>query len=162
MSYRVRKYHQNKTAEQKFVEGFLKGLWWIISSPIKLIFRKQNRQSNYRSSFQTNMDQNFVNNKLAEIDTLIQLGKPSNFSRAVLEADKLLDHILKGYRAPGLTMGDRLKSSRKRFSPENYEAAWQAHKIRNELVHNSQYELIDFQAKITIENYKKVINELLR
>jgi hypothetical protein len=157
----VHRYNKSKTTEQKFVEGFLKGLWWIISWPFKLIFNRGKSKNSYQTDSVTSTDQRFVNDKLQEIDMLMGLGKPSNFSKAILDADKLLDHILKGFRAPGLTMGDRLKSSRKRFSPENYEAAWKAHKVRNEIVHNSQYEIMDYQAKETIDNYKKAIRELV-
>ncbi len=77
-----------------------------------------------------------------------------------MEADKLLDHLLKSHRTPGLTMGDRLKASHKRFSKSGYDAAWKAHKVRNELVHNSKYEITDFIAKETITNFKKAIDEL--
>lgn len=160
MSYRVHKYHHSKTTEQKIVEGFLKGLWWIVSTPYKMIFGKSHDKKN-QDRITASPDKQFVDNKLQEIDTLINLGKPSNNQKAVLEADKLLDHILKGLRTPGLTMGDRLKASRKRFSSEAYENAWQAHKVRNEIVHNSEYELMDYQAKEAIEKYKKAIKELL-
>lgn len=158
MSYRVRKY--NKTTEQQIVEAIGKGFWWIISAPFKLIFRKKHK--NNHQTYSEPLEQNHVQQKLQEIDMLMSLGHPSNYQKAVLEADKLLDHILKSYRVPGLTMGDRLKSARKKFSSESYEAAWQAHKIRNEIVHNSQYELMDFQARNAIEKYKQVINELIR
>lgn len=162
MSYRVRKYR--KTTEQQVVETILKTLWWLISAPFKLIFGLGKHRNNNaaQTPAATSLDQNFVQQKLQEIDNLMQLGKPSNYSRAVLEADKLLDHLLKSFRAPGLTMGDRLKSSRKRFSPEAYEAAWKAHKVRNEVVHNSEYEFMDYQAKSAIENYRRAINELIR
>lgn len=161
MSYRVRKYNaNNKTSEQKIVEGFLKALWWLISAPFKFIFLRRKAKIQQAPAY-TNYDASFTKSKWQEIETLMSLGKPSNFTRAVMEADKLLDHILKAHRAPGLTMGDRLKSSRRRFTPEAYEGAWKAHKVRNELVHNSQYELMDYQAKQTIENYKRAINELI-
>lgn len=158
MSYRVHKY--NKTTEQKIVEGFLKGLWWLVSAPFKLIFSKKHRNTQ-QASVTVSLDQRFVQDKLQEIEMLIKIGKPSTYQKAVLEADKLLDHILKNFRAPGLTMGDRLKASKNRFSPEGYNVAWRAHKVRNELVHNVQYELMDFDAKQTIENYRKAINELI-
>ena len=158
MSYRVRQYHSRKTTEQKAVEGFLKGLWWLISLPYRLLF--ENKKS-YQTPARTSLDQQFVAQKWREIEQLMQLGGPSNFSRAVLEADKLLDHVLKSYRMPGLTMGDRLKAGKNRFSPEGYNAAWQGHKVRNEVVHNAEYQLMDFSAKAAIENYHKAIKELI-
>lgn len=160
MSYRVRNYWSNKSMEQKIIFGFFRGLWWLVSLPFRLIFRKKSHQ-NYNQPENISFDRQFVQAKWQEIEQLIQLGSPSNFSRAVLEADKLLDHILKTKRAPGLTMGDRLKASKNRFSPAGYNAAWNAHKVRNELVHNSEYTITDFIAKAAIENFKMAIGELI-
>lgn len=159
MGYRVHKYH--KSTEQKMVEGFFKGLWWIVSLPFQLIFGKRHKGASHENYGGGGVDQNFVSSKWQEIEELMRLGQPSNFGRAVLEADKLLDHILKGLRTPGLTMGDRLKASNNRFSPEGLDAAWRGHKIRNELVHNSEYEITDFMAREAISNFKKAIGELI-
>lgn len=160
MTYRVRNY--NKSTEQKAVESLLKGLWWLVSLPFRLLFGKKRAGGGRYANVRTEtLDHQYVRDKLQEIEELVRLGRPSNFSRAILEADKLLDHILKGLRAPGLTMGDRLKASKNRFSPEGLDAAWQAHKIRNELVHNSQYEITDFMAREAVENFKKAIGELM-
>lgn len=158
MGYRAH-YYNKKTAEQKVIEGFFRALWWLVTLPYRLFFGKRRISSDYSTP---DLDPNFVTNKWREIEELMRLGRPSNFSRAVLEADKLLDHILKGLRAPGLTMGDRLKASKNRFSPEGLDAAWRGHKIRNEIVHSSQYEITDFVAKEAIENFKTAIGELVR
>ena len=156
---KVHRYH--KTTEQKMVEGFLKGLWWIISLPFRLILGKNHKGTRGESYNSGGVDKNYVSQKWQEIEELIRLGRPSNFARAVLEADKLLDHVLKSLRAPGLTMGDRLKASRNRFSPEGLDAAWRGHKIRNEIVHTSDYEITDFMAREAISNFKKAIGELI-
>ena len=159
MSYQVRRYNHKKSAEVQIVEGFFKTIWWIISLPFRLLFGR--KKSVPRSFSEGGLDRDHINSKWQEIEQLMQLGSPSNYSRAVLEADKLLDHILKGYRAPGMTMGDRLKASQNRFSPEGYDAAWKAHKVRNELVHNSEYQVMDYTAKSTITNFKKAIDDLI-
>lgn len=158
MSYRVHKYQQ--TTEQKIVKSLLNGLWWLVSTPFKLIFRK-NKHKNYNQPENISLDHQFVQTRWQEIEQLMQLGSPSNYGRAVLEADKLLDHILKAKRAPGLTMGDRLKASKNRFSPEGYNAAWSGHKVRNELVHNAEYPMTDFIARAAIENFKTAIGEII-
>jgi len=143
-------------------ENFLRILWAVISAPFRLIFGfGRNRKSRRSPEGGGGLDHSYINTKWQEIEQLMQLGSPSNYSRAVLEADKLLDHILKGYRAPGMTMGDRLKASQNRFSKEGYNAAWQAHKVRNELVHNSEYQVMDYSAKSAIANFKKAIDELI-
>lgn len=152
-------YNNRKTTEQKAVEGFLKGLWWLISLPYRLLFGR-NKRGGGRAETSVSADKDFVANKWREIDQLMELGSPSNYAKAVLEADKLLDHVLKGLRAPGLTMGDRLKASKSRFSHESYNAAWRAHIVRNELVHNAEYTLLDFSARQAIKEYRQAIDEL--
>ena len=155
MSYQVHRYNHHSPEE-----NFLCILWAVISWPFRLIFGKK-RKGGPSTSLGVNLDRSYVDIKWQEIEQLMQLGRPSNYARAVLEADKLLDHILKGYRAPGMTMGDRLKASQNKFSREGYDAAWKAHKVRNELVHNSQYELMDYHAKQAIDNSKRAIDELM-
>lgn len=153
--------YYKKTAEQKIVESILKAIWWLLTLPFRLIWILFGGGKN-----RAQKGQNIVVEKehqaqtWAQIEQLMQLGNSSNYAKAILEADKLLDHLLKVKRAPGLTMGDRLKASRNLFSHEGYNAAWQAHKIRNELVHNSGFEATDFIAKPAIENFKKAIHEL--
>lgn len=54
---------------------------------------------------------------------------------ALIESDKLLDFFLKNKRFKGDTLGERLKSAKSFFSKEDYNDLWQAHKLRNQLVH---------------------------
>jgi len=159
VNYQVHRY--NNTKHKSPEENFLRILWAIISAPFRLLFDRRNRQSRRSPQGEGGLDRPYIDSKWQEIEQLVQLGRPSNYSRAVLEADKLLDHILKGFRAPGMTMGDRLKASQNKFSREGYDAAWQAHKVRNELVHNSQFELMDYSAKQAVNNFKKAIDELI-
>lgn len=159
MGYRVKHYNK-KSTEQKIVESILKGLWWLISAPFKWIFSKKNPGTR-QAPENISLDRQFALNKWREIEQLMQLGSPSNYGRAILEADKLLDHLLKAHRAPGLTMGDRLKASENKFSKEAYNSAWNGHKVRNELVHNSQYEVTDFVARAAVDNFRKAIEELV-
>lgn len=83
------------------------------------------------------IDKQHVQNEWQRITVM---GKqPDQTARyAVIEADKLLDYVLKqrGYR--GETMGERLKAAAEDF---NYlDDIWSAHKLRNKLVHESHYE----------------------
>lgn len=156
MTYHVRRYNNDKRRSPE--ESFLRILWTIISWPLRLLFAKKKA----KTPASQGIDRGHIDSKWQEIEELMQLGRPSNYGRAVLEADKLLDHILKAFRAPGTTMADRLKASQNKFSSEGYDAAWKAHKIRNELVHSSQFELMDYSARQAINNFKKAIDELIR
>ena len=106
-------------------------------------------------------DKEDIKRKWQEIEQLISFGKPSNFKTAILEADKLLDHALRllGYR--GSTMGDRMKAiSRNKFERDFFDDMWQAHKIRNEMVHNMNYEVLNFEAKRVVRQFERVLQEL--
>lgn len=149
---------RRQSTESKIVIGIFRALWWIISLPFRLLFGGK-KSSKYPPE-KINRDPDFTHNKWQEINELMRLGNPSNYSRAVLEADKLLDHALKAQMVPGLTMGDRLKAARNKFSSEGYDAAWRAHKVRNELAHNAEFQIMDYSARDTLKNYEKAIKEV--
>jgi len=104
-------------------------------------------------------DREIVRKRWQEIEELMRLGRPSNFQRAVLEADKLLSFVLEKMGHQG-SLGEKLKASEDRFSKEVYNDVWQAHKIRNLVVHEPNYELMNFQAKEAIEKFKRGLREL--
>lgn len=102
-----------------------------------------------------------IKRKWGEIENLMRLGRPSNFKTAIFEADKLLDHVLKLYGYKGQTMGDRMKMiPRSRFAKDFFDDMWQAHKVRNEMLHNMNYEVMDFEARSAIAKFKNVLREL--
>lgn len=102
-----------------------------------------------------------IKRKWDEIEGLMKLGRPSNFKNAILEADKLLDHVLKLYGYRGQTMGDRMKSlPRDSYSREFFNDMWDAHKVRNEMAHNINYEVMDFEARQAIGQFKSVLRDL--
>ena len=106
-------------------------------------------------------DKKIVQNKWVEIENLLKLGRPSNFQKAVLEADKIVDFVLKKMQFSGETMADRMKSAQNRFSNyQTYQALWDAHKIRNRIVHEMQSEVLNYEAKEAIEKFKKALNNL--
>lgn len=107
------------------------------------------------------IDHRFASEQWQEIENKIKLSGESNFHSAVLSADKLLDYCLEKLGARGETMGERLKNSEKLFHDrESYQAAWDAHKQRNYLVHDHNYDFLHPQAKSTIDNYKKALKGL--
>ncbi len=72
---------------------------------------------------------------LAELENRIQSGDFLHKKSALIDADKLLDFVMKSSGLRGETMGDRLKNAEKRFERNMYNKIWEAHKLRNRLVH---------------------------
>lgn len=94
-----------------------------------------------------------------EIQTLIKGGTPSQLKQALILADRSLDAALKDL-VVGETMGERLKNAKNLFHPQTYDKIWQAHKLRNALVHESGFEVQGFALKSSIENLKSGLKEL--
>lgn len=89
----------------------------------------------------------------------LESGDEANHKLAVIEADKLLDTVLKKLTIPGSTMGERLKAIPVSQLP-SIENIWKAHKLRNHLVHTSEFVLTDNKAKQAIDIYKQAFIEL--
>ena len=85
-------------------------------------------------------------------------GDNSNMQMAILEADKLLDKALRQLGVPGVTMGDRLKASNNKFSKIN--DVWYAHKIRNQIAHETNFKLNTMTARRVLVIFKRSLREL--
>lgn len=96
----------------------------------------------------------------SDIQTTVGLGGTSHFAQGVVAADKLLDHVLKQKGYAGDSMGERLRSAQEDMSPSVYHNAWQAHKLRNQLVHEVGSEIMSFQVKEAIQQYEHALRDL--
>ncbi|MDD5692956.1 MAG: hypothetical protein WC437_01265 [Patescibacteria group bacterium] len=107
------------------------------------------------------LDKMFVQNKWTEIEQTFSLGGPNHFKTSIMEADKLVDYVLKSKRIKGETFGERLKNAKSRFSNySDYNNLWFAHKVRNNIAHETTHDLNSAEAKRAMEYYKKALKEL--
>lgn len=107
------------------------------------------------------VDKSFVSRKWQEIEALMQQQKPSSYKVAILDADKLVDYVLKTKVGTDGNMGERLKKSQKLFSSyQNYNNLWEAHKMRNRVAHEADHELHFAEAKKNIGYFKKALRDL--
>jgi hypothetical protein len=83
----------------------------------------------------------------------------SHSKLAVIEADNLLDDVLKSANVRGETLGERLKNLNPAQLP-NLNEIWEAHKIRNRLVHEPDYPLDSQTALKVISFYEKAFKGL--
>lgn len=110
----------------------------------------------------TLMDQQIVKDGWEKVQEQFLLGKPSNMKQAVIDADKLTDFALSKMYPTLKTMGERLKAVKPKFQDyyEIYDDLWFAHKVRNELVHNINFELPTVEAGNILEKFKKGLEYL--
>ncbi len=85
----------------------------------------------------------------AKVLKRLETGKEADYKLAVIEADSLLNDILKKMGYKGETMAKILEQLDSTILP-NIEQIWEVHKIRNNVVHDPDYEL-------NLENARKVL-----
>lgn len=86
-------------------------------------------------------------------------GDDNSLKLALLEADKILDDTLRlaGFR--GENLGDRLKKLDESRLP-NLDQVWEAHKLRNRLVHESDFKLNRDTAERALAIYEQAFRDL--
>lgn len=99
-----------------------------------------------------------VNARWEEVLKHITSTREAEWKFAVIEADKAVDDILKN-SYPGETMGERLLNIGK-GQLETLDGLWEAHKIRNRLVHDANYFLRYAEAKRAVLLFERTLKEL--
>jgi hypothetical protein len=89
----------------------------------------------------------------------LEKGDENSYKLAVIEADKIFDDILKRIGYQGEDMGERLKQITS-AQLSNIDEVWQAHKVRNQIVHNPDFHLTHTQAKRAVEIYQRALEDL--
>ena len=104
----------------------------------------------------TDKDRSAITNRWQEIEKLMNQDRAKE---AIFEADKLLDFVFQASRLRGETFADRLKSGEKLF--RNYQDVWTAHKLRNKLAHEFDFQHSPREAKSAIDTYDQTIRRLI-
>jgi len=84
---------------------------------------------------------------------------PSEYKLAVIEADSFFNRILEKMGYAGESLGERLKKV-----PDgvllNIDDIWEAHKIRNNIVHDLNYRLTQRTAEEVLRIYEEALKNL--
>jgi len=99
--------------------------------------------------------------QILEINKKLVSDTPSDWKIAVIEADKTLDRALLKKGFAGESLGDKLKDMVPADLPEVYEEVWEAHKIRNKIVHEPEFELSQGEARKIVGIYERAIRKML-
>lgn len=98
-------------------------------------------------------------NRLDSVLAHSESDNPNDWKLAIIEADIILDDVLKQQGYAGNSLGERLKS----ISPSQLESlqdAWEAHKVRNKIAHEgADFVLTKRMAQETITKYQRVFTE---
>lgn len=93
-----------------------------------------------------------------KIENSLVKGQRQTYNLAVLNADKLLDRALTEMGLPGKTMGERMKRVNDKFTKVN--SVWYAHKLRNQIAHESDFELDYDEASRALAGFRQALKDL--
>lgn len=86
-------------------------------------------------------------------------GNASDWRLAIMEADILLEEVLRSKGFPGDTLGEMLKSA-EGSGFVNLQSAWEAHKVRNRIAHSGgDFQLNERETQRVISHYEAVFRE---
>ncbi len=86
-------------------------------------------------------------------------GDDNSLKIALIEADKILDEALKAGGFKGENLGERLKKITEAQLP-NLDEVWEAHKLRNRLVHETDFKLNRDTAERALGVYERTFKDL--
>jgi hypothetical protein len=84
---------------------------------------------------------------------------PDSLRLAIIEADGIVDEVLKRMGLSGETFADRLG----RLNPEHYttlDRLWDAHRVRNNLVHTPDFQVSTVKAEEAIAAYEAFLKDV--
>jgi hypothetical protein len=94
-----------------------------------------------------------------EIKKRLDGGMESEYKLAVIEADSVLNDVLEKMGFGGATLGERLNRVAPETLPTLSEVV-EAHKIRNNIVHDPDYQFSQEEAEKTMGVYEKALSDL--
>ncbi len=102
------------------------------------------------------LDVNRYRTKWLDIEQKLTRDDASSYQLSVLNADKLLDQALQEKGVAGDTMGARMKVTKW----SNANAVWAAHKLRNQIAHESDVEVDYVTARRALAGFKQGLKDV--
>lgn len=94
-----------------------------------------------------------------EVKARLQKGDEPNLKLAVIEADSLLDEILKRMGLPGATFEERLKQIEVQ-EIKSVNKIWATHQLRDKIIHTPDFHLTQEEAEAAVGNIEEALKEL--
>lgn len=97
--------------------------------------------------------------KWQEVQNHIRSLQEAEWKFAVIEADKIVEEVLREAGWPGDTLGEKLMQIDKN-QLVSIDELWEAHKLRNVIVHDPDRQVRLNDARVAVSQYEKALREL--
>lgn len=98
------------------------------------------------------------NQRWETIENLLASSNESDWKLAIIEADKMLDELLNLLNYQGESLGEKLLAVEK-GDMLSLNEAWEAHKYRNRIAHENNFQVTAREARRIMSLYAKVFKE---
>jgi len=106
---------------------------------------------------QPKVNKELVRNRWRKVIEFAKEGEAGQ-QQAIVEGDKLVDYVLRQYKISGETMADRMRGAEDMIP--NYNQLWEAHKLRNKLVHEQNVKLKNKDINRSLKTYQETLKGL--
>ena len=111
-----------------------------------------------RSGGKANLNQQKYRSDWLAIEQSVSKDNEASHHLAILNADKLIDKALRERGFSGNTMGERMKSAQSIWSNSNH--VWTAHKIRNQIAHESDVKVGYDNVRRSLAAFKQALKDV--
>jgi hypothetical protein len=134
---------------------------WLLYSLYKMKKLREKEEADFLSAFAIATDPK-VDEAEEWLDIIdhIDSENESQWKLALIDADKILENLLRENGYDGDGVGARLKTAELQGGIKSLQDAWEAHKIRNRIAHETGFVLTKREARRAVELYKKTFEEL--
>ncbi len=137
-------------------------LGWLFYSLYKIRQIRKKEQVDFLASFVVAIDPTEEKRQeWQDIVDHIDTDNEAQWKLALIDADKILENLLRTTGYGGAGIGEMLKTAETQGGLRSLQDAWEAHKVRNRIAHETGFVLTKREAKRAIELYKNVFEELL-
>ncbi len=101
-----------------------------------------------------------IESRWRSVQALRQSGAQADLKQALIQADIVIDTIMKQAGVSGTNFGERLKSLKEKLPRHVYQKLWAAHLKRNELVHEHGSFVAEWEKQTHLAAYEQTISTM--
>ncbi|PIR41249.1 MAG: hypothetical protein COV31_02490 [Candidatus Yanofskybacteria bacterium CG10_big_fil_rev_8_21_14_0_10_46_23] len=131
-------------------------LGWFLNRVLKF---KEHQRTVSPSFGSVEVAREKIQSRWDEVRDHISSISDSEWKFAVVEADKLVEDALRQVGFSGDSMGEILKGIDK-TKLASLQGLWDAHKLRNLIVHNTDFEVKQAEAQYALKQFEKALTEI--
>lgn len=99
-----------------------------------------------------------IESRWRSVQVLAQSPNQADLKQAIIQADIMIDTIMKQAGVRGTTFGERLKTLKEKLPRHVYQKLWAAHLKRNEVVHEQGSFVAEWEKQTHIPAFEQAMN----